>query len=622
MTNDQVIVITLLFATMAFFLWGRWRHDLVAMGALLICVVTGLVPGNEAFLGFAHPAVITVACVLVLAHGLFKSGAMDMLSQRFIPTSAGPTVSIFALISLAALLSAFINNVGALAVLMPVAIQMAGKLGLPPGKILMPLAFGSILGGMVTLIGTPTNLIVSEFRATAGMESFAMFDFAPVGLAVSIIGIIFVGLVGWRLVPTRQEATTGSFDSAKYLSEVRIVEGSKAVNKRLYEAEKMLDEADAQIISMIRQEVNIPVPNPWRVLQEGDILVIEVEPTSLSSALTSLGLKLEEDLVLAADSKEDSKENLEALQTETKIIDESNDEEDQNEKHASSEVVIQELVVKPNATLIGRSALTLDLRASYGISLLAISREGHRSIQRLRSTRIKAGDVLLVQGPPEAISSFASLFGCLPLAPRDIYIPKKRQAITAMTIMAITIGTAALGLFPITILFSIALFAYIVLRIVPIRSVYTAIDWPVIVLLAAMIPVAGAVASTGTADMIAHFLLNNVTQGDAILGLITLLVVTMFLSDLVNNAATAAVMCPIAISTATQLDVNADTFLMAVAVGASSAFLTPIGHQNNTLILGPSGFRFGDYWRLGLLLEVIVVVVSVPVILWVWPLYS
>ena len=620
MTNDQVIVIALLFATMVFFLWGRWRHDLVAMGALLVCVVTGLVPGNEAFSGFSHPAVITVACVLVLAYGLLISGAMDMLSQRFIPTSSGPTASIFALIFLAALLSAFINNVGALAVLMPVAIQMADKLGLPPGKILMPLAFGSILGGMVTLIGTPTNLIVSEFRTTAGMESFSMFDFAPVGLAVAIIGLVFVGFIGWRLVPTRQQDNTGSFDSAKYLSEVRIVEGSKAVDKRIYEAEKMLDEADAQIISIIRQDVHIPVPNPWRILKEDDILVIEVEPKSLSSALSSLGLKLEEDLIQTDDGEETTDNKAKRLQTKSDIIEEPNDEEDHIDIHKSSEVVIQELVVKPNASLIGRSAMSIDLRARYGISLLAISREGHRTIQRLRSTRIKAGDVLLMQGAPEAIAGFASLFGCLPLAPRDIRVPKKREAILATAIMAITIATAAFGFFPITILFAIALFAYIVLRIVPIRSVYTAIDWPVIVLLAGMIPVAGAVATTGTADLIAHFLLDTVTQGDAILGLITLLVVTMFISDLVNNAATAAVMSPIAISSASQLGVNPDAFLMAVAVGASSAFLTPIGHQNNTLILGPSGFRFGDYWRLGLLLEVIVVTVSVPVILWVWPL--
>jgi len=620
MTSDQVIVITVLFATMVIFLWGRWRHDLVAMSALLVCVVTGLVPGNEAFSGFAHPAVITVACVLVLGYGLLISGAMDILSQRFIPTSAGPTVSIFALIGLAALLSAFMNNVGALAVLMPVAIQMAAKQNLPPGKILMPLAFGSILGGMTTLIGTPPNLIVSEFRTTTGMESFSMFDFTPVGLAVAVFGIVFVGLVGWRLVPTRQQADTGSFDSAKYLSEVRIVEGSKVVDKRLREVEQMLDEADAQIVGMIRHNVHISTPNPWRVLEEGDILVIEVEPESLSSALSSLGLKLEEGLVLADAEKGNTEEEVQPLQAEKGTIRDTNNEKNNSDRHKSSEVVIQELVVKPNAILIGRSALALDLQARYGISLLAISREGHRSIQRLRSVPIKAGDVLLIQGIPEMITGFASLFGCLPLAPRDIRVPKKGQAVIAAFIMATTVGATVLGLFPVPVLFACAVFAYIVLGIVPLRSVYTTIDWPVIVLLAAMLPVAGAVASTGAADTIAHFLLDNVTQGNAILGLITLLVVTMFLSDLVNNAATAAVMCPIAISTAAQLEVNPDTFLMAIAVGASCAFLTPIGHQNNTLILGPSGFRFGDYWRLGLLLEIIVVAVSVPAILWVWPL--
>ncbi|MBE9559681.1 MAG: anion permease, partial [Proteobacteria bacterium] len=292
----------------------------------------------------------------------------------------------------------------------------------------------------------------------------------------------------------------------------------------------------------------------------------------------------------------------------------------QDNRDRSDEVVIQELVVKPNAILIGRSASAIDLRSRYGISLLAISREGRRSIQRLRSTPIKAGDVLLMQGTPEAISGFASLLGCLPLAPRNIRVPKKGQALIATLIMAVTVGAAASGMFPVAVLFAGAVFAYIVLGIVPLRSVYTTIDWSVIVLLAAMLPVAGAVASTGAADTIARFLLDNVTQGHAVLGLITLLLVTMFVSDLVNNAATAAVMCPIAISTAAQFEVNADAFLMAIAVGASCAFLTPIGHQNNTLILGPGGFRFGDYWRLGLLLEIIVVAVSVPMILWVWPL--
>ena len=619
MTSDQVLILAVLMAIMALFLWGRWRHDLVAMGALLVCVLTGLVPGNQAFSGFGHPAVITVACVLVLGYGLLVSGAVDVLAKWFLPASAGPTVTILALIGLAALLSAFMNNVGALALLMPVAIQMAAKLELPPGKVLMPLAFGSILGGMTTLIGTPPNLIVSEFRATTDAGVFQMFDFTPVGLSVAVLGIVFVGLLGWRLVPTRERTDTSSFDSGTYLSEVRIVDGSKAVGKRLSEAEQMLDEADAQVVGMIRQGVRIPAPNARRLLSEGDILVIEVEPESLATALSSLGLKLEEEVPAEADDKSTEAEVLQA--SKGKLQDaESDDNNKEKEKTKQDEVVIQELVVMPNALLIGRSATAIDLRTRYGINLLAISRQGRRSIRRLRSIPIQAGDVLLMQGAPEALSGFASIFGCLPLAARDIRVHKKGQALTAALIMAAAVGAAAFGLFPVAILFALAVAAYIALGIVPLRSLYTTIDWPVIVLLAAMLPVADAVATTGTADMIARFLLDNVTQGHAIIGLITLMVVTMFLSDLVNNAATAAVMCPIAISTAAQLGVNADAFLMAIAVGASCAFLTPIGHQNNTLILGPGGFRFGDYWRLGLLLEVIVVVVSIPAILWVWPL--
>ena len=347
--------------------------------------------------------------------------------------------------------------------------------------------------------------------------------------------------------------------------------------------------------------------------------MIEVEPESLATALSSLGLKLVEDVPaesVAADAE------AETAQPEKPIAKrgEGKAEKDESEKPKQDEVVIQEMVVMPTAFLIGRSAKALDLRTSFGINLLAISRQGRRSIRRLRSIPIEPGDVLLLQGAPEALSSFAAEFGCLPLAARDIRVPKKGHALSAALIMAAAVGAAAFGLMPVAILFAMALAAYVLIGIVPLRSLYTRIDWPVIVLLASMLPVAGAVASTGTADLIARFLLDNVTQGNAVFGLVTLLVVTMFLSDLVNNAATAAVMCPIAISAASQLGVNADAFLMAIAVGASCAFLTPIGHQNNTLILGPGGFRFGDFWRLGLLLEIIVVVVAVPVILWAWPL--
>jgi di/tricarboxylate transporter len=607
----QTIIIVILAATVGLFLWGRWRHDMVALAALLACVLAGLVPAADAFAGFGHPAVITVACVLVLSRGLLTSGAIDLLSQRLLPAAAGPAAAIAAVTALAAVLSAFMNNVGALALLMPVALQVATRQELAPGKVLMPLAFGSILGGMTTLIGTPPNLIVSAFRAANGSGSFAMFDFTPVGVAVAGVGIAFVALIGWRLVPARKRVGTEGFDTGTYLTEARIPEKSKAAGMTLREIEQALDEADAQVIGLIRNDLRISTPGPWRKLRAGDVLIIEADPKALASALSNLGLELEE-----AVRKERTDESA------TATSDESGDdhEEEEAEKATpSEELALIELAVLPNSTLVGRSATDIRMRARFGINLLAISRQGRQSVGRLRTMAVHAGDVLLTQGPPEAISEFAAQFSCVPLAERALRLPDKRQALIASAIMAAAIGGAAFGLVPAAIAFAAGVLAAMALRIVPPRTVYDAVDWPVIVLLGALIPVAGAMATTGAADLIARLLLEGVARGHAIVALALILIVTMTLSDFMNNAATAAVMCPIAIGTAASVGASADPFLMAVAVGASCAFLTPIGHQNNTLILGPGGFRFGDYWRLGLPLEVMVVAVAVPMLLLVWP---
>jgi di/tricarboxylate transporter len=618
MSVDQITIVFVLFCAMALFLWGRLRHDVVAMLALLVCVLSGLVPAAEAFEGFGHPAVITIACVLVLGHGLHHSGAMDVLARRLQPGKSGPTVSILLLIAVAALLSAFMNNVGALSLLMPIGLQMAEKLQLTAGKVLMPLAFGSILGGMTTLIGTPPNLIVSGYRQLDGVQGFAMFDFAPVGLTVAIVGVLFIGLVGWHLVPTRKQAGVASFETGNYLSEVLIAEESKAEQMALRDVERLLDEADAQIVALVRREVRIAAPSPRMLLRAGDILVLEVEPKSLPAVFASLGLKFEAGATAAKQAQATAEPELRSPEVECPgSVQES---EAGANKTKFEEVIIRELVVMPNAELVNRSAANIDLRTLFGISLLAISREGQRSIRRLRTTKIQAGDVLLVQGAPEALAGFTSQFGCLPLAQRDIRLHKQGHALQASLIMVLAVTVAALGLLPTAIAFAVAALAYVILGIVPVRAIYTSIDWPVVVLLAAMLPVADAMASTGLADMMASLMLEQLAQGHAITALVLLLVLTMFLSDLMNNAATAAVMCPLGISTAMQLGVSVDCFLMAVAVGASCAFLTPIGHQNNTLILGPGGFHFGDYWRMGLVLEIIVVAVSVPMLLWVWPL--
>jgi di/tricarboxylate transporter len=358
MTQDQLLVLGILVATVAMFLWGRWRHDMVAAAALLACVLGDLVSLGDAFAGFGHPAVVTVACVLVLSQGLQNSGAVDALARAVLPTKSGPTLAVAALTALAAVLSGFMNNVGALALLMPVAIQAARRLELPPGKLLMPLAFGSILGGTTTLIGTPPNLIVSGFRAESGLRSFAMFDFAPVGVAVAAVGVVFVALLGWRLVPARKAAGMEGFETDAYLTEARVPEGSKAAGMTLRQIESALDESGAQVVGLVRNEVRVTAPSPGRVVRPGDILAIEADAEALSSALSSLGLALEE-----AKAQPSEKE-----------------QEDEKDKPATSdEIALVELAVLPQSTLPGRSASDLLLRTRYGINLLAVSRQGQRS---------------------------------------------------------------------------------------------------------------------------------------------------------------------------------------------------------------------------------------------------
>jgi di/tricarboxylate transporter len=619
-TLEQTLILLILAAMIAMFLLGRWRHDMVALGALLACVFAGLVPSSGAFSGFGHPAVITVACVLILSRALQVSGAVDVVVRRIMPANAGPMLAIAALTAIGAVLSGFMNNVGALALLMPVALQLAAKQGLPPGQVLMPLAFGSILGGMTTMVGTPPNLIVSGFRAEAGLSSFAMFDFTPVGIVVAATGVVFVVLLGRWLVPARERSGAEEFETGAYITEVRVPEGSAADGKRLREIEQALEEHDAQVLSMVRNNVRVNAPRGNRVIRADDILVIEAEAEGLSAALSALELKLEEDKPSDDEEEENAGKKKSPVKDAGKGKAKRKGGKEKESSGAAEEIVLVEVAVLPHSTLVDRSASQLRLRSQYGINLLAVSRRGQRSMARLRTMSLRAGDVLLLQGPEETIAEFANDMGCVPLAARSLRIPDRRKIVLSSVIMLFAVGGAAFGLLPAAISFAAGVLATMALRTLPLRAIYESIDWPVIVLLGALIPVAGAMDSTGAADLIARLLLEGVAQGHAVIGLVVLIVVTMTLSDLMNNAATAAVMCPIAIGAASQLGVSPDPYLMAVAVGASCAFLTPIGHQNNTLILGPGGFRFGDYWRLGLPLELLVIAVSVPMLLWVWPL--
>ncbi|RTE86662.1 MULTISPECIES: SLC13 family permease [Gammaproteobacteria] len=689
MNADQVSILVVLALTVVMFIWGKWRHDVVAVLSLSACTLLGLIPDTQVFIGFSHPAVVTVACVLVMSYSLQSTGAIDVVANKLSPKTGSPTRTIASLTLLAAIMSAFMNNVGAMALLMPVAIQLATRLGMAPGQVLMPVSFGAILGGMTTLIGTPPNLIVAGFRAEVADKGFGMFSFTPVGASIAVVGVIFLAAIGWRFVPVRQRSDADSFDTGKYLTEVRVVSGGKAEGMTVWELDKALDSSDGQLLGMVRDGEKVFTPHWNKKLKAGDLMIIEAEPEKLSQMLSALGLRLLENVKPDRKGNEATDlgevQSLKAEQEAPEGLDESEQEvtsevakldvspvhaihktgfedhqepepikkaaskwfdrrvtvtsertlrglkvgmRDQNAPQLnteprgsdSSEIVLVEMVVLPNARIIHNTAQELQLRSRYNLNLLAISRQGKQTVERLRRTRIAAGDVILLQGDPERLATFASSFGCVPLAERTIRVPSRKRAVLASVIMLLAIMGAALGIMPAALSFGGGVAAIMAFRLLPLRQVYESIDWSVVILLAALIPVAGAMQSTGAADWLANNMLTYIAQGHALIALGLLLILAMTLSDFMNNAATAAVMCPVALSAAGQLGVNPDAFLMAVAVGASCAFLTPIGHQNNTLILGPGGFRFGDYWRLGLPLELLVVLLSLILLPIVWPL--
>lgn len=596
MPFQQLAIAAILTLTVILFLWGKWRHDVVALSALLLSVVLGLVPTQDAFSGFAHPAVITVAAILVLSQALQTSGAVDAIARRLLPDSPEHHWALLILVCLVAFLSAFMNNVGALALLMPIGIQVAKTHNIPIGRVLMPLAFGSILGGMTTLIGTPPNLIVAGFREELTGSSFTMFDFSPVGLVVAVSGLVFVLITSRWLVPARARADVEDFDTGHYLSEAHIPSGAKAIGLRIHQAEELVEHTGVQVVAMVRAGHRTVAPHGNTKLKEGDTLVIEAEPKALMQAIGLLGLELSPPTDLAEDESS----------TELSSADEDG-------------LTLMEVVVMPTSSIIGRSAISLRLRGRYGINLLAVSRRGQRTIARLRSMRFRPSDVLLMEGPSDQLQNFAFNHGCVPLADRALRIPQPSHAWMAVLVLVAAVIGAGFGLMPAAITFCLGAIVLIISNILPLERVYTTIDWPVIVLLAALIPVAGAMSSTGLADQVAQSLVSQIPTSSVWIAVVVLMVVTMTLSDFMNNAATAAVMCPIAQSTASSLGIALDPLLMAVAVGASCAFLTPIGHQNNTLILSPSGFKFGDYWRLGLPLEALVVLTATPMILLIWP---
>ncbi|AWL02332.1 SLC13 family permease [Stutzerimonas stutzeri] len=615
MTGEQLIVFGVLAATLVLFVWNRWRYDLVALAALLACALTGVVPAEEVFAGLGHPAVISVAAVLVLSRGLLNAGVVDSVARRLMQVGERPWAQVAALTGIVALSSGFMNNVGALALFMPVAIWMSRQSGRSPSYLLMPLAFGSLLGGTLTLIGTPPNLIIAGYRAEAGEAPFGMFAFLPVGAAVTVAGVLFIALLGWRLVPRRQEQEGNGdlFEISAYLTEVRVPEGCKYAGRTLHALiGAVQDEADVQVIALIRGDERQRMPSTYEVLREGDILLVEADSDSLKALLDVTGVELAADVEEQENKAHDEQEAAEQAVEQEKA--------EKNHKSRHGELTLAEAIVSPGSMLVGTSASGLDLRERHGVNVLAVARQGQRLRQRLGEIRFAAGDILLLQAREDALQSSLNSLGCLPLASRGLSITTPRNVMLASAIFAITLASIAFGLLPAATALVTGALVMILVGLIPLGRIYESIDMPVIVLVAAMLPVGQALETTGGSQLIADALLELGQSLPAAATLALLMVAVMLISNVVNNAAAAVLAAPVAISLARGMDASVDPFLMAVAIGASCAFLTPIGHQSNTLVMAPGGYRFGDYWRLGLPLSILVVLCAVPAILWIWPL--
>ena len=593
--TDQNILFTLLFFVFVFLIWGRWRYDLVAFSALLVAVVTGVVPAGEAFAGFGHPAVLVVALVLIVSRGLSNAGVIELLSGYLLDRSRKLATHIGVMAGFAAALSAIMNNVAALALLMPLDMQAALKAKRSPALTLMPLSFASILGGMITLIGTPPNIVIAEYRRSVLGEPYHMFDFAPVGLAVAIMGVVYVALIGWRLIPLargKHNMAKELFELGDYVAEVKVPEDSTAIGQQVRDLDEIAVEHDVEIIGLVRRGERQPGMARRTEIRMNDTLILNATPEGIEGMVGALGLKYTR--------KGDTEEGV----------------------FKNDDTSLLEVVVPQGARAEGRSARSLRLMYRHGVTLLGVSRQGKQFTQRVQELEIKAGDILLLLGNTEELEDIANWLGCLPLAERGLQVTQRHKARLALLIFAGAVLLASIGVLYLPIALGIAVVLMVLTGIIPVKKMYGSVEWSVIVLLGSMIPIGMALEASGGTELIATTIVNASAGLSPAAVLVILMIVTMTLSDVMNNVATAVIAAPIALNIANTLEVNPDPFLMCVAVAASCAFLTPIGHKNNTLIMGPGGYRFGDYWRMGLPLEILVIAVGVPMILWVWPLYG
>lgn len=591
MTSPQIMAFAVLGGTMLLFIQGRLRYDMVAILALLAALATGIVPPDHAFTGFSDDIVIIVGSALIVSGAIERSGLVEAVVARITRGTKRLGTQILVLAGSTALLSALVKNIGALAMLMPSSLNLARRTHGQGSRLLMPMSFGALLGGLITLVGTSPNIIVSRVREDLSGHPFRMFDYAPVGLGLTVAGLAFLAF-GYRLLPSDRRATPTlgeALDIKDYATEARVVDGAAAMGDTIAQFRERTG-SEVQVTGLFRGEDRRAIPFPDAVLSAGDLLILEGEPEALERSISKAGLELAgQDRAAVAETPD-------------------------------TDIGVIEAVVESNSPLAGTTAARLLLHDTHGVNLIAVSRRGERLTERLSALRLLPGDVIVLQGPLEILPERLVELGCLPLAERRLALGNARQRWLPVAILAAAMLATAMGWVPVAVAFFAAAGLVMLSGALPPREAYDHVQWPILIMIGALIPVSDALRTTGGTDLIAHWLSATAAGMPAWAAVALVMAAAMAVTPFLNNAATVLVMAPIAAEFAHGLGYRPEAFLMATAVGAGCDFLTPIGHQCNTLVMGPGGYRFGDYARLGAPLSAIVLMVGVPLILLVWPL--
>jgi di/tricarboxylate transporter len=593
-TPDIALTLGIIIAAVILFATEKVRVDMVALLVLLAVSITGLVSKDEVFLGFANSAVITIWAVYIVSGGLFKTGVADRLGSMILRLSGASEVRLIAVIMLTCgVMSAFMNNVGAVAVLMPAVIGISKKTNIPVSKLLIPLAFSSLLGGKMTLIGTPANILAQGILLARNLPAFSFFEITPMGLLVLGTGIIYMVTIGRHLLPVRETAADplASSQLREYISDIQITPESPLSGKNLYES-KLGADFDLTVLSIIRDGKPLIGLHRDFVIQENDHLILEGSAQNLISAQEELKFNIHTDPEFEFSD----------LDTEQSYI--------------------FEATLAPRSTMVGRTLNNVRFRDRFGFTTLAIWRQGDVITEHLRDVELRFGDSLLLQGPPSRVTALQKGNEFLVLEPVELERNRRNKAPLAAGIMLLVILLAIFTNLGIAVSMLIGSVSMVLTGCLTMDEAYESIDWRTVFLVGGMLSLGIAMENTGTAEFLADTLL-GVLGGFGPLGLLAgIYLLSALITQPMSNAAAVVLIVPIAVDTALGLGVNHLTFTMAVVIGAATSFLSPVGHKANVLVFGPGGYKFSDYTRVGALLTVALFIVSMIFLPIFWPFFE